>query len=752
MVLISNAVDQAISGFIASFISTGILHPLDLIKTRFQVNESGRMKTYSTFMNIKQTEGLKTLYRGLSANLAGGTISWGLYFLLYEKFKENSKGVRQKNLNPTQHLICSAQAGALTSLVTNPIWLVKTRLCASKYSDPDAFKGLFDGLYRTWKFEGTKGLYKGIVPGLFGVSHGAIQFMVYEELKILRKESYGKSTTKLSTLEYITFAASSKVFATVCTYPYQVIRARMQNEKSNTSHYNGLVKTVVRIFKNESFVGFYKGLGPNIIRVLPGTCITFGVYENYNRHKTGFNSEVTEWASAILEADGQPSFRIQVRAVPNSPGLADISLIGAASLGWIGIGTGSKMDGSKLDICWPTSDGTSASLVSKLGQGHNVIPLEETLTLNTVESKVHQPMENVTDFPIFVCRYTHQLPEVLPTEFMWAIGPQVPASADAIGAHDMGKYGPFSAKQLFSIAAGKQIVVPEESQAKPVASTLTASTTTAPTTSPSATNFIIETRNCSGSINIKFAPFLVYLNYFGLKPLWIGLWAICFCSWFGFELEFDKAAFETGSLNWILFYAIQWGDVWLFEYRLKQFKQNHTLSRYIWMICIIGTAGGAALRLADIADRTMHNNSTHSSFYNIFYFSLLAICDFVLQYNFIKELHKSFKVAGKKKSGITSILMMLVRSVGMQLFFITASIILRLACEFQGTELSIQINNIFINFDTSINSFTLFDLLLSKIEKADLKTKRLNGSNITTPSTNSGFSSFNNTNSESVKV
>ncbi|KAJ3222860.1 hypothetical protein HK099_001824 [Clydaea vesicula] len=362
--------------------------------------------------------------------------------------------------------------------------------------------------------------------------------------------------------------------------------------------------------------------------------------------QTGFNSEVTEWASAILEADGQPSFRIQVRAVPNSPGLADISLIGAASLGWIGIGTGSKMDGSKLDICWPTSDGTSASLVSKLGQGHNVIPLEETLTLNTVESKVHQPMENVTDFPIFVCRYTHQLPEVLPTEFMWAIGPQVPASADAIGAHDMGKYGPFSAKQLFSIAAGKQIVVPEESQAKPVASTLTASTTTAPTTSPSATT--------------------------------------------------------------------EWGDVWLFEYRLKQFKQNHTLSRYIWMICIIGTAGGAALRLA--------------------------------------ELHKSFKVAGKKKSGITSILMMLVRSVGMRLFFITASIILRLACEFQGTELSIQINNIFINFDTSINSFTLFDLLLSKIEKADLKTKRLNCSNITTPSTNSGFSSFNNTNSESVKV
>jgi solute carrier family 25 folate transporter 32 len=40
-----------------------------------------------------------------------------------------------------------------------------------------------DALAKIYRAEGVRGLYKGFVPGMFGVSHGALQFMTYEEMK-----------------------------------------------------------------------------------------------------------------------------------------------------------------------------------------------------------------------------------------------------------------------------------------------------------------------------------------------------------------------------------------------------------------------------------------------------------------------------------------------------------------------------------------------------------------------------------------
>jgi solute carrier family 25 folate transporter 32 len=101
------------------------------------------------------------------------------------------KGNSKTQLSPTMHMFAAGQAGVLTLAMTNPIWVVKTRLCLQYEQVPTAaanasktyYKGMMDAFYKIWSQEGMRGLYKGFVPGLWGVSHGAIQFMAYEELK-----------------------------------------------------------------------------------------------------------------------------------------------------------------------------------------------------------------------------------------------------------------------------------------------------------------------------------------------------------------------------------------------------------------------------------------------------------------------------------------------------------------------------------------------------------------------------------------
>lgn len=120
-----------------------------------------------------------------------------------------------------------------------------------------------------------------MTPSLFGVSHGALYFVAYEKLKLWRKKA--KKDAPLSNADTLLTSSLSKVFAGVITYPHQVVRARLQTyNPSAITHVRGpgLISLIKQVWHNEGVVGFYKGLFPNLLRVVPSTCVTFLVYEN----------------------------------------------------------------------------------------------------------------------------------------------------------------------------------------------------------------------------------------------------------------------------------------------------------------------------------------------------------------------------------------------------------------------------------------------------------------------------------------
>lgn len=363
----------------AGAVATVCMNPLDLIKVQFQVDTSSKQRQSQIAANegstnaqrrslirtftgadvardmrdalkrIVQRDGYAGLYRGLTPNVVGNSASWGLYFLFYTMIKEymaehqndaqgsgtsSSVAAATTTLSPAQHLLAASESGAITALLTNPIWVVKTRMFTTSRSGQALYapseqvfasakknnsintvsssvakptssppqrssppiRGLMQGIGQIWRQEGVRGLYRGAGLALFGVSNGAIQFMTYEELKrwrtsvarqrLLNRSSATDTPTpdqgqaiKLDNAEYIVMSGVSKFAAIGVTYPYQVIRSRIQNQA--TMHIYPNIPACIRLtFRHEGLRGFYKGMAANLIRILPGTCVTFVVYEN----------------------------------------------------------------------------------------------------------------------------------------------------------------------------------------------------------------------------------------------------------------------------------------------------------------------------------------------------------------------------------------------------------------------------------------------------------------------------------------
>lgn len=152
-------------------------------------------------------------------------------------------------------------AGILTAVCTNPIWVIKTRMLSTGRNAPGAYKSMSHGVKEIMRTEGPKGFWRGLIPSLFGISHGAVQFAAYEQLKNRRSSQRSEVSglsNELSNWDYLALSAVSKMLAGSITYPYQVVRVRLQTYDAGKT-YSGALDAVRQIWKIEGFRGFYKG-------------------------------------------------------------------------------------------------------------------------------------------------------------------------------------------------------------------------------------------------------------------------------------------------------------------------------------------------------------------------------------------------------------------------------------------------------------------------------------------------------------
>lgn len=224
------------------------------------------------------------LYKGVVPAAVGSVVSWGCYFHWFHRamggLREWKGGGQEAVVTTGMHLLAGSVAGVMTSVVTNPIWVVKVRLqLQGRVSGEGGYDGFVDGLVRIMREEGVRGLYRGLGPSMVLVSHGAVQFTMYEGLK----RRLGGEDGNVGVGQALVASTGSKLVASVGTYPMQVARTRMQERRVDGGKYGRLDRALWWIARTEGVRGLYRGLGANIIRVTPQAAVTFVTYEQILR-------------------------------------------------------------------------------------------------------------------------------------------------------------------------------------------------------------------------------------------------------------------------------------------------------------------------------------------------------------------------------------------------------------------------------------------------------------------------------------
>lgn len=343
----SSAVANGLAGAGGGLIAQILTYPLQTVNTRQQTERvvkkgldgghgtsiSGNRRPGGTLFQLLQvirTEGWGGLYSGLKPSLFGTVASQGVYYYFYQVFKNKAesiaaarkaKGLGDGNVGMISWLAVAAIAGSLNVLLTNPMWVLVTRMQTQTQAERNIMERKRDTLLKeasqnsvlastlqdklaelellkpkpygtlqaaaeVYNEAGIRGFWKGIVPTLIMVCNPSIQFMIYEtSLRSLKeKRATNKHGVKqITALEVFFLGAVAKLGATVTTYPLLVVKSRLQAKQdigSNVSlRYSGTLDAIVKMIRYEGLLGFYKGMSTKIVQSVFAASVLFMVKE-----------------------------------------------------------------------------------------------------------------------------------------------------------------------------------------------------------------------------------------------------------------------------------------------------------------------------------------------------------------------------------------------------------------------------------------------------------------------------------------
>ncbi|KAF2470604.1 mitochondrial carrier [Lindgomyces ingoldianus] len=265
----------------ASSLAACFTHPLDLVQVRLQTqaHHGVRRNMLQMFVHVAQDDGIKGLYRGLSAaqlrQLTYSMTRFGVYEELKDKFTTS------KSEPSFFTLVAMASAsGFLGGVAGNPGDVLNVRMQHDAALPPEKrrnYKHAIDGLIRMTKEEGIRSLWRGVWPNSSrAVLMTVGQLATYDGFKRALL-THTPLQDNLNTHFTASFLAGF-VATTICS-PVDVIKTRVMSAHDK----KGIGHLLADIYRTEGFRWMFKGWVPSFIRVGPHTILTFLFLEQHKK-------------------------------------------------------------------------------------------------------------------------------------------------------------------------------------------------------------------------------------------------------------------------------------------------------------------------------------------------------------------------------------------------------------------------------------------------------------------------------------
>ncbi|KAJ9086484.1 mitochondrial thiamine pyrophosphate transporter, variant 2 [Entomophthora muscae] len=280
--------------------------------TRFCPNSKSRTKAlplkyrgiFGTAKTILREEGLTAFWKGnLSAEYLYIAYS-ATQFFSYRQINDALESSEIVQNSSIRSFLSGASAGLVATSITYPLDLLRTKFVAQDDKNK-LYTGIKQSIDLVIKREGLVGLYKGLSPTLIQIMPAmGIVFFGFDTIKAsldthlvmhqLLSETYfecpfRQKTSYIAPWKDTIAGALAGLISKTVVFPMDVMRKRfqIQTEKAlispmfhskNYSEVKGSWAMLKKMIQYEGVMSLYKGIVPGLLKGIPSTAVTFGVY------------------------------------------------------------------------------------------------------------------------------------------------------------------------------------------------------------------------------------------------------------------------------------------------------------------------------------------------------------------------------------------------------------------------------------------------------------------------------------------